>query len=565
MSKPLPCQPHSLEARQRLHADPELGCGNFLFKVLEQPVDRGGALFFLEQPWRSPAGIVYASLTLVQLCEAVADLTAWYWRQGVRAGHVVCVYTEEGLSQFLHALALISLRAIPAPVSWRMRPEIALTYHRKYQFDFFTFDGHGQAHALQQLGATDVRFLDADTSGADVPPDGGAAFPPWPAHFDAQDETIMICHSSGTTGIPKAVLFGHQQFFFGKRDRLLHFPQCNEERMVSALPHSHSAGFSYLMTAVLLGMPTLVLSQLASPAVAARIAEFAPTVLAAFPQTYAALADAALKPGALPSLRRCYNTGDTAHEAHVRALLTAAPKATFHDGFGASELGMALFTKVSSLESGIAGDRCVGHPVPFATARILDDEGKALPPGQIGYVALRSGAITPGYYRDPSLTKRCRTPDGDWLTGDVGYLDEAGAFYHLDRAVDVIATSRGTAYSLVLEEAVLKSATVPDVTVTGIPLSPKTTQMVTAFVSVPPEQAERCCHTVLDQLDDLLRQRLGGPVPACVVNCLPDQPLATGTTGKALKRTIREEFWAHHQAYEEGQKTSFDLAVFRNL
>jgi long-chain acyl-CoA synthetase len=580
MSFTVDCKPHSLAVRQNLHDDLGLGCGNFLFKVTAQAVDKKGCLFSLDSPWQSPVGPRYSQFSLSDLEFAVCELAAWYQVQGVQPKQVVCTYVSEGIAQFVHSLALISLGATPAPVNWRMPPTTTLLYHRKYQFDHLVIDAHGNQQAISALvrveanedinrdthnGASNnaqakvhrsaaVNLLDASVVSTIPLPTLPAQ---WPEGFDDQEAIIMICHSSGTTGVPKAVLFGHQQFFTGKRQRLLAFLERGDERMFSALPHSHSAGFSYLMTAVLLGLRTHVMSDPCDPAMVDKIQAFAPTLMAGFPQTYAALAKASPPAGSLTSLQRCYNTGDTAHEAHVRILTTAAPDLRFHDGFGASELGMALFLCMSSRKGGIAQGRCIGSPVPFAKARIIDELGRELPHGEVGYFAIRSPSITLGYYRDPGLTRRCRTADGDWLTGDIGYQNKQGQFFHLDRALDVINTPRGPTYTLMLEEAILRDSRLIDVTVVGVPQSPRTSHMVVAYLRLPQGEAEHQVRSVLNLLNGLLLSQLGGLVPVTVVNTDLAQQQPTGATGKALKRLLRDDFWGHHQAFLDHEPSLF--------
>lgn len=541
-------KPHPQSVREALYADPALGIGNFLFKVLAQKVDSQGVLFSLEQPFITPRGSRFTQLSLNDVHQAVGELAAWYRSLGVREGEVVLTYTSEGISQFLHFLALTSLRAIPAPVNCRMRPEITLLYHQKYRFQWLIYDRHEHSQELESLaaGQTVIHACDRVNTSLPVHPASG-----WPARYD-QDETVMICHSSGTTGVPKAVLFGHQQFFHGKRERLLQFLQADAERMLSALPHSHSAGISYLMTAVLLGIPTRVLSELASPWLGGQIQAFEPSIMVGFPQSYAALAQSRPQGNAFPWLRRFFNTGDTAHESHIHTLLEAAPNAAFHDGFGASELGMALFSKVSR-RGRIASGRCVGKPVSFAKARIEDEEGRMLPPGQVGYIAIQSPTITGGYYKDEGLTARCRRPDGYWLTGDVGYLDAEGNFVHLDRAVDIIRSAQGPIYTLQQEENILGSCPVDDITVIGVPLSPRCSEMVVAVLRVPAQQASAACQKVADTL----RQHLPAGAPMAVVNLADACPLPTGATGKALKRVIRDRFWQDINHYHQGGRDVF--------
>jgi len=543
---------HQLKVRQALYLDETLGVGNFLFKVLAQDVNRWNALFALERPFMAPKGAWYATLSLHDLATVVGELASWYLQQGVVAGNIVCTYTSEGISQFLHFLALTSIRAIPAPVNCRMKPSIALLYHQKYHFDFLVYDAHDHSAALaeQTRGMTGILAYGMADASLPVVPAGD-----WPAQYH-RDDTVMICHSSGTTGIPKAVLFGHQQFFYGKRERLLSFLQADKEKMLCALPHSHSAGISYLMTAVLLGLPTQVLSDLTGAGLRTHIAEFQPTVLVGFPQTYSALAEMELASGEFPFLRRFYNTGDTAHEVHIQALLKAAPDAGFYDGFGASELGMALFGKISTRDN-VASGRCVGQPVPFAKVKIINELGQRLPSGQIGYIAIESRSITAGYYRDEALTQRSRTDDGYWLTGDIGYLDREGAFYHLDRVVDVIHTPQGPAYTLELEELVLKQCAIDDITIVGVTQSPRASEMIVAMIKQTTAESVDLCR----QVHAVLAAKLSDAAPVCVVNLAKAFVPPSGATGKILKRVIRERFWQDLQHYQNQDRSTFEYVL----
>jgi acyl-coenzyme A synthetase/AMP-(fatty) acid ligase len=379
----------------------------------------------------------------------------------------------------------------------------------------------------------------------------------WPVK-KIDDDTVMLSHSSGTTGVPKAVFFKHRQFFIGKRERLKRFIEEPEDRMVLGMPGSHSAGVSYLMTATMLELPTLVLSELTGPGVAAHITRFAPTIMTGFPQTWASLAGQDLPPNALGSVKRFYNTGDAAHETHIGKLLTLAPSARFLDGFGASELGMALFEKISS-PTAVASRRCVGRPVPFAEPIIIDPAGKRLGPGEVGYFAIKSPTITPGYYMKPQLTRLCRF-GSYWLTGDVGYRTDGGEFYQLDRAGDVVATPFGPLYSLVTEEVLQALPSVHDATVIGVERTPMKIHATVAIV-VPAQGCAVAAGAVLERLRqlDLFRRDLP-QFTLCTAVVAEGHDLPAGSTGKILKRSLRDSFWRMHSAYEAG-----DRSVFRDM
>lgn len=549
----------SQSARNYLYEDSQLGAGNFFFKTYELCKTRDVPFLFLEKPFRTPYGDEYDELSMRQLLQAVMDLAHWYRAHNIKRGAYVCTYTEEGCSPFLHFLALNSIGAIPVPINSQMPTSIAARYARANGFGYFVHDGNINFDESIAEELRDIQVLNSATTFSARP----ETMPTdWPLE-KAEDDTVMICHSSGTTGIPKAVIFSHTQFFNGKRERLRNFIETDNERMLTAFPQSHSAGISYLMTATMLGLPTKILSTLTGSTVAAQIQAFQPTVLVAFPQTYLSLISQGLPSGAFGTVRRMINTGDSAHEAHIRQLLALAPDARFFDGFGASELGMSCFWKVSAANA-VTSRRCVGQPAPYASARVLDALGNELPAGETGYLAIKSPTVTPGYYNAPHLTEMCRLGQ-HWLTGDVGYFDPEGNFYHQDRAVDVIATAAGPAYSLPLEELIQQLPAVHDAHVIGVGRLPTREHSLIALV-VPHAGANADPQAVLEILLQqpalaVLRGR-GYAIGVCLAGAGFKAP--TGATGKVLKRALRETFWDTYRAYCHGEREVFTSVLWNH-
>ena len=325
--------------------------------------------------------------------------------------------------------------------------------------------------------------------------------------------------------------------------------------MIMGMPASHAAGLSYLMTATMLQLPTFVLTELTGSSIAAHVARFKATIISGFPQTWHSLAWQHISPHALGTLKRFYNTGDAAHEGHISKLLTMAPSARFVDGFGTSELGIALFEKISR-PGAVASRRCVGRPIPFAEPIVIDPAGDLLPPGQVGYFAFKSPTITPGYYKRLQLTRLCSF-GSYWLTGDVGYRTEEGEFYQLDRSVDIINTAFGPLYSLVTEELLQAIPDVHDATVIGVERTPMKVHSTIAMV-VPAKGCTVSASAVLDRLCqlDLFKRELP-EFTLCAAIVAETHELPTGPTGKILKRSLRDSFWSTHSAYELGDRSTF--------
>ena len=144
--------------------------------------------------------------------------------------------------------------------------------------------------------------------------------------YDPLDSTlVMLSHTSGTTDIPKTVRFEHRQFIIGKSARIGQFVESADERLLSALPQSHSSAISHIETAVLLGIPIFVLSNPVGEQVRNAMQAFRPTVVAAFPQTSAWLVEGGIAPNEFPSVRRYFSMGDAVHGSRTRHILSSAP------------------------------------------------------------------------------------------------------------------------------------------------------------------------------------------------------------------------------------------------
>jgi len=538
-------------ARAMLYNVSELGCGNFLFKARELSATRDVPFLFLERPFVSPYGEDFVSFSYNTLYSTVRSLAEWYVSHGIVKNDVVGTYLSNGIGHFMHYLALNSLGAVPAIINCSLSPATVRSYAKQHRLKAVVVDPDTRFDE-----ASDIRLIWAN----DWAPAGNVEWVPgdWPIVDHKPDAPVMICHSSGTTNVPKAIVYTHAQHFIGKRERLKQFIEDASDRMVTGMPPAHSAGISYLMTAVMLELPTFVLSQLTGPNVAKNIQQFKPTIVSGFAQTWTSLAEQGLPAGAFTSVRRFYNTGDTPHRKHVANLLRLASNARFTDGYGSSELAMAQFEMVST-PNNVASKRCVGRPRWFVqSVLIVDASGKPLPDREVGFIAIKSPTLTPGYYNQPLLTQLGKL-NSHWLTGDVGYRKDDGTFYQLDRSYDVITTPFGPLYSLATEEFLLDTVPgVHDVVIVGPNRFPLNVQTTVALIV--PEKDQAIDPTVvlgkLRELEQFNRDDLP-PFALCAAIVEDGGKIPSGCTGKVLKRTLRDAFWGMYRTYASGDRSTF--------
>ncbi|AOY80674.1 class I adenylate-forming enzyme family protein [Moorena producens JHB] len=525
-----------LYQRLKLFLSKQLGCGNFIqYSVTNNPYQNNDFLF-LEKPFKTFTGETINSFSLSSLKDVVDNYASWYRKSGVRENDPVAIYLDDGIGYFIHYLALNNLGAIPVLVNGRMDADIAADFIRRVgaiglysdQKHLDSISGYVKTNDSLKFIATDVKNTSVQSS--------EIQFPQWYPYSPTDSHPIMICHSSGTTGKPKPVIFGHQQFFFGKRIRLLNFPASQSDKFLFALPSSHSAGISYFMTVTLLGLPTMVLSDLSGKNAITQAEELKPTIVAAFPQTYADMASQALEKDQLSSVKMWINTGDAAHEAHIRTLVNAGnSKSVFIDGLGASELGMALFNKVSSRQTSLY-NRYMGKPRSFVKAVVLDEEGNLLPPYQVGFLGIKSPTITPGYWNDSNRTLKSYK-QGYWISGDLAYYDQENKFFHVDRAVDAIQCARGLVNTLPIEELILKNnSAVADCTIIGVPKE-KGFDGLVAFIKLKTQESIKASALITAINHQLLYNNLE---PLSFLEIVSNLPV--GSTGKVLKRKLREQY-----------------------
>jgi acyl-CoA synthetase (AMP-forming)/AMP-acid ligase II len=545
-----------------LRADSTLGSGNFLDRSAALDTDRDEAFLFLETPFTLPDGSVRSEFSLNSLLEARRCLASYYAALGVKAGDIIAVCISDGIGPFLHYVALSSLGAASAIVNPAMRPDVAVAYLAENKLTRIVLD----SETAERTGLLDrpsglvmCEIIDRPRQIREF----GPLPPGWP--LPPEDSTlVMLSHTSGTTGIPKAVRFEHRQFFMGKRVRLGQFLESSEERMLSALPQSHSSAISHLETAVVHRLPTLVASNAVGEPLRNAIRDFAPTMVLGFPQTYASLMRSGVTAGEFPTVRRWISMGDAAHVNQIRAMLMAAPDSRFIDAFGSSELGMALFTKTSTHEH-TASRRSIGRPAEVAVAKVISDSGEELPAETMGLLAVRSPTVTSGYYDRPELTRKAWR-NGYFLTGDVGYHRQ-GEFFLVDRAANVIATAGGPLYTLLLEEEVeaivgVNAACVVGVRSTGseVDESVLTVLLLEKNHFHRGEEIARAAWRVLTESIPIGAERLS-PSNVIVAVVRDKTVLPTGATGKVLKRLVREMHSLFQNTLVEGNQAPGVLHV----
>lgn len=539
-----------MNIRVALADDPALGAGNVLIKLREHgaTADRPGITFDVGVDGH-PA---WAPLSFGELCDRVAARAAWLHQQGIKPRDPVAVYATSAADHLLTFMALNWVGAIPALMNGSMPGETAVEYVRRLRATAVLTDAaHRSLLAGRDLGGPIV---------ADVAEAGTGNPAQAPAHYRyADDDPIAITHSSGTTRMPAAVVHSHASLFAATRQLRLAGPRAHgTERILSALPAAHTAGVLTLHQALCRGSDLLFLSAQGGPfersgaVVLDAIERWRPTAVYGFAVTWAELARFDLAARDLSSVSVWFNTGDCAHETHVRRLVAVGSHATytreglvrvpgsrFIDGIGSTEMGYSGF-RVSHHAGSDRYGRCVGKPHIFAEVALLDlDTGEEVPTGQVGHVGLKSPTLALGYWNDSVNTYRYRYR-GYYLTGDLMYQDSEGYYYHVDRAADSVDLGGGNwLYTAMSEERILVRC--PDVRDCTVVAGMAEGQVVTDVLLLLDAKADPDADRT-----EAVKEALGEPAAATLrrIVAVPDDDIVVGPTGKVRKFLMRQ----HHLA-----------------
>lgn len=306
------------DSRKKHAQNQALGSGNFMRFAKDVSPFPGKQHVWMDRPFEALDGTVHHGFSLDSLTAIVDAYASFYHGAGVRPKDVIGIYVDDGVANLIHYMALNAIGAIPAIVNGNMPVRIAAKWFQKVGA-LGLFTDESRLAIKEHLEGNRMPFYCLTNAGARAV--FNPAFPQIYPFKHAATDPILIIHSSGTTEIPKAIEFQHEQFFYGIRYRLgLPFPK-GSERMLSALPHSHSAGIAYFTLGVLSGCHMMILSSNNVDTALPAIQSFRPSMIVAFAETYVFLNDDLMGNYNLASINLWFNVGDAAHEAIIRPLV----------------------------------------------------------------------------------------------------------------------------------------------------------------------------------------------------------------------------------------------------
>lgn len=342
------------------------------------------------------------------------------------------------------------------------------------------------------------------------------------------DADAVLAFTSGTTASPRAVRVSHRNLRANTEAIVGYLGLRDTDRILVVLPFSYCFGASLLHTHLAAGASLVLCETAAFPeTVVAAIRDEECTGFAGVPSTYQQLLRAStFESAALPTLRTLQQAGGRLPPAQADRVAAAQPTARLFIMYGQTEATARLSYLPPELREERRGS--IGRGLPGVRLRVVDADGATAAAGTVGEIVARGESITAGYWHDPEGTA-AKLAGGELHTGDLGYADEDGFIYIVDRQDDFIKSWGFRVSSHEVEDAVLAAPGVTAAAAVGRPDEAAGEAVVvfyTAAGEVSPAEVLTHCRTVLAK--HLVPSEL---------HRLPELPL--NQNGKVLKARLR--------------------------
>lgn len=352
-----------------------------------------------------------------------------------------------------------------------------------------------------------------------------------------ESDLAGLFYTGGTTGKSKGVMPSHRNLIANAFHYMTTVPQREDDLMLVMAPLFHAAGSNGVI-ANIWTLGTQVTLAAFDPKIALDLIQThditeslgVPTMLAAIAEEQHA------RPRKTDSLKLLVHGGSPIATEVLRRTHTAFPAAELVEVYGATELSpicTILTNEQELIDSPLA--RSCGRPAIGNEINILAPNGDELPAGEIGEVVVRGPNVMQGYWNKKEQTAAV-LKDGAYWTGDLGYMDDEGYVFLVDRSKDMIVSGGENVYFTEVEEILYQHPAILEVAVFGVP-DEKWGEAVWAVV-VPREGNE----IDKEQLIEFCRERIATyKVPKGVDVQL--EPLPKSGPGKVLKRELRAPHW----------------------
>ncbi|PTM57846.1 o-succinylbenzoate--CoA ligase [Desmospora activa] len=393
---------------------------------------------------------------LHERAEALAQKLAGF---GVKSGDRVALllYNHMEYAAFIHGLSFLGAVAVPlntrlAPVEWAWQ----------------VTDAEAKVWVFDESFAQTVQAITLETktlclSRAEVEAASASGGETSLLERIQMDDPATIMYTSGTTGRPKGVILTYGNHWWSAIGSVLNLGLQTDDKWLACVPLFHMSGLSILMRNVIYGIAVEVQAQF-DPAEANRaICERHVTLISVVSNMATRMLDE-LGEHVYPDRFRCMLMGGGPAPRPLLERCKAKGVPVFQT-YGMTETASQSVTLAP--EDSLAKLGSAGKPLFPGELSIREGE-RELSPGEEGEIAVRGPHVTPGYWRRPEATQQA-IQEGWLYTGDIGYVDQDGYLYVLDRRSDLILSGGENVYPAEVEAALLSHPAVAEAGVVGEP------------------------------------------------------------------------------------------------
>jgi long-chain acyl-CoA synthetase len=349
------------------------------------------------------------------------------------------------------------------------------------------------------------------------------------------DDIAFLTYTSGTTGPPKGAMTTHRNVVFNAQTYRDWIGLDGDDVVLGVAPLFHITGLvGHIAISLLIGAPLVLMYRLDPAATIETIRDTQATFTVGSITVFIALMNAPnAEKEALASLKKVYSGGAPIPPSTVKAF-----RSTFghyiHNIYGLTETtspshGVPLWSEAPVDTA--SGALSVGVPVYNTVVRIVGDDGRDLPAGEIGELVTAGPQVVAGYWNKPEETAKA-LPGGVLHTGDVGYMDEQGWFYIVDRKKDQINAGGYKVWPREVEDVLYEHEAVREAAVVGVPDEYRG-ESVKAFVSLRPGKSVSA-----EDLIAFTKERMAAYKYPRQIEFLDEIPKTV--TGKLLRRELRD-------------------------
>ncbi|XP_076035903.1 uncharacterized protein LOC143021924 [Oratosquilla oratoria] len=479
-------------------------------------------------------------LTFRQLYQQAKNVASGFRRRGFRSGDVLCLMAPNCLQYPVVFLGVTLNGGILTMVS-PLHKESELIYQMKDSGADWLLVSSGledKARAVaERLGTVREKFLLQGEAEGFTPFHSLLQDPcdMWVPHkqVDPERDPLLLSYSSGTTGLPKGVMLTHRNFaaaYSILRTRKT-YPLGQGDVTLLFLPMYHNYGFMMMFTALITDYATVILPGFNPKVFLSTIQNYKVTFIPMAPPVVLFLAKSLLADDFDLSSLRLIQSGAAplSPEVQCEAQKRLGSDVLLFQGYGLTE--STLPTNLCLREK----PGSAGTPIGHIQIKVIDvDTRERLGPNKSGEICLKGPQVTPGYYRNPKATANLFDEEGWMKTGDLGYYDEEGFIFIVDRIKELIKYKGFQVAPAELEGVLLSHPDVADAAVVGLP-DPRSGELPTAFVVLKPgvSATKKGLQEFVEERVSNYKTLRGGVIFVDVINKNP--------SGKILRRILKEK------------------------